>query len=615
MDARPGAPRRRDRSRRDLRDDAALGRGRASVAGRCARPRAHAAGRVYRRERRTLLPPLRFGLAVAQAPVAPRLRVRHRPHGLVPVLPAPRGERDRASPQVRARRQLDRGLDEGLLAPLRGSARSGRSAGSCKRACVLLPHTAFCFSRLHAERLVAAGYSGDAGSPSGSLRRSASRPSSTSTSTRSSSCTPDDTCRRSAIDHRRARVRPAREAASRGPPRALRRRPRAGAPARGSPTSSGCPRLVRLRGRRPEDEVDEAIARAACLVTASEREGYGLVVVEAAARGTPSVVVAGPENAATELVEDGVNGVVSPDASPESLAAALERVRRGGFGAPGIHGTLVRRERADAPDRPLARARRRELRARLKPRGSRRWRSHRSGRPPFRPVRESRRASAGRRRRSPPPGTRARRRPSGPPRGSPPPCERAARGSRNRPASPRTRRSWVARGGTARRSAGSGRSTTSSVSAASPRSSRARNSTRASDRRGPLLLSVEQALRAAGTRWRCARCTQATTTAAGDHHEPLRGVAATPPDQHHEREAEVVDGAPILERHVEPPELPDEHAREPSAATCEERAVSPQVAAREQHEDAQPPRARGTPASSTRRTSRDSASRARRGDS
>ncbi len=46
--------------------------------------------------------------------------------------------------------------------------------------------------------------------------------------------------------------------------------------------------------------------------------------------GTPSVVVAGPENAATELVDDGVNGVVSPDASPESLAAALERVLEAG---------------------------------------------------------------------------------------------------------------------------------------------------------------------------------------------------------------------------------------------------------------------------------------------
>jgi glycosyltransferase involved in cell wall biosynthesis len=54
------------------------------------------------------------------------------------------------------------------------------------------------------------------------------------------------------------------------------------------------------------------------------------VVVEAAARGTPSVVVAGPDNAAADLVSDGQNGYVAPSASPEDLAAAIERVHAGG---------------------------------------------------------------------------------------------------------------------------------------------------------------------------------------------------------------------------------------------------------------------------------------------
>jgi glycosyltransferase involved in cell wall biosynthesis len=89
---------------------------------------------------------------------------------------------------------------------------------------------------------------------------------------------------------------------------------------------------VRLLGRRPEQEVDAALARAACLVTASEREGYGLVVVEAAAHGTPSVVVAGPENAATELIVDGVNGVIASSASPDDLAPAILRVLAAGEG-------------------------------------------------------------------------------------------------------------------------------------------------------------------------------------------------------------------------------------------------------------------------------------------
>jgi glycosyltransferase involved in cell wall biosynthesis len=53
-------------------------------------------------------------------------------------------------------------------------------------------------------------------------------------------------------------------------------------------------------------------------------------VVEAAAHGTPSVVVAGPDNASVELVEDGVNGVVAASTEAEDLADAILRVRDGG---------------------------------------------------------------------------------------------------------------------------------------------------------------------------------------------------------------------------------------------------------------------------------------------
>jgi glycosyltransferase involved in cell wall biosynthesis len=85
----------------------------------------------------------------------------------------------------------------------------------------------------------------------------------------------------------------------------------------------GLVQVVRFAGRRPEEEVAAALARAACLATASEREGYGLVVVEAAAHGTPSVVVEGRENAATELVTDGVNGAIAPSAQADDLAGAI----------------------------------------------------------------------------------------------------------------------------------------------------------------------------------------------------------------------------------------------------------------------------------------------------
>ena len=53
-------------------------------------------------------------------------------------------------------------------------------------------------------------------------------------------------------------------------------------------------------------------------------------MVEACAAGTPSVVVADPDNAATELIEEGVNGFVAASASPEDLAAAILRVRDAG---------------------------------------------------------------------------------------------------------------------------------------------------------------------------------------------------------------------------------------------------------------------------------------------
>jgi glycosyltransferase involved in cell wall biosynthesis len=79
-------------------------------------------------------------------------------------------------------------------------------------------------------------------------------------------------------------------------------------------------------GRVESSVIGEALRRALCNVLPSRREGYGLVVVEAAAAGTPSVVVRDPDNAATELIEDGVNGVIAPSAEPEDLAAAIVQI-------------------------------------------------------------------------------------------------------------------------------------------------------------------------------------------------------------------------------------------------------------------------------------------------
>ena len=88
--------------------------------------------------------------------------------------------------------------------------------------------------------------------------------------------------------------------------------------------------VVRAPGFVDAAEVDDALRHALCMVLASRREGYGLVVVEAAAQGVPSIVVGDPDNAATELVEDGVNGFVAASPDPEDLADAILRVRAAG---------------------------------------------------------------------------------------------------------------------------------------------------------------------------------------------------------------------------------------------------------------------------------------------
>jgi len=87
---------------------------------------------------------------------------------------------------------------------------------------------------------------------------------------------------------------------------------------------------VEVPGFVATEVVEALMARALCVLLPSRREGYGLVVIEAAARGTPSVVVAGPDNAAVELITDGENGFVARSASPEDLAAAIVRVSNAG---------------------------------------------------------------------------------------------------------------------------------------------------------------------------------------------------------------------------------------------------------------------------------------------
>lgn len=94
--------------------------------------------------------------------------------------------------------------------------------------------------------------------------------------------------------------------------------------------AAGAGDWLRAPGFVSAEQLDAGLRRALCLVLPSSREGYGIVVVEAAAAGVPSVLVEGADNAAVELIEEGVNGTVARSASPADLADAIVRVAEAG---------------------------------------------------------------------------------------------------------------------------------------------------------------------------------------------------------------------------------------------------------------------------------------------
>jgi len=87
---------------------------------------------------------------------------------------------------------------------------------------------------------------------------------------------------------------------------------------------------IEICGRAPSAMVEDRLSRALCMLLPSSREGYGLIVIEAAAKGVPSILVRAEDNAATEHIEEGVNGFVAASVSPEDLAEAILRVHEAG---------------------------------------------------------------------------------------------------------------------------------------------------------------------------------------------------------------------------------------------------------------------------------------------
>lgn len=88
--------------------------------------------------------------------------------------------------------------------------------------------------------------------------------------------------------------------------------------------------VIEAPGFVDAEVVHEALAHATCLLLPSSREGYGLVVIEAASAGTPSVVIEGEDNAAVELIAPGVNGQIAASADPAAIAAAIVAVHEQG---------------------------------------------------------------------------------------------------------------------------------------------------------------------------------------------------------------------------------------------------------------------------------------------
>jgi glycosyltransferase involved in cell wall biosynthesis len=205
---------------------------------------------------------------------------------------------------------------------------AGRVGALVQALCLRVPQRAFCFSRLHARRLQEEGVNGDVSILEGEYDGALDAPEARAAEPivvfagrhipekRVPDLIPAVARARKTVPELRCVV------FGDGPDRAeVERRVAA----------EGLGDAVEVAGFVEPERIEEALRTALCLVLPSRREGYGLVVVEAAASATPSVVVQGPDNAATELVEDGVNGFVAASGSPDDLAAAIVAVHEAGF--------------------------------------------------------------------------------------------------------------------------------------------------------------------------------------------------------------------------------------------------------------------------------------------
>jgi glycosyltransferase involved in cell wall biosynthesis len=86
----------------------------------------------------------------------------------------------------------------------------------------------------------------------------------------------------------------------------------------------GLTKEIIFAGPLAEFEKNEALRNAHFLVHTSIREGWGLNVIEANAMGVPAVVY--PVDGLVDSTIQDVTGIITPEESPESMAACLEDV-------------------------------------------------------------------------------------------------------------------------------------------------------------------------------------------------------------------------------------------------------------------------------------------------
>ena len=207
----------------------------------------------------------------------------------------------------------------------------GRGGGTIgyavQRACIRIRHRPFCFSRLHRDRLLEEGIRSSPTILEGEYAGDLTPPEVNDA---------DDVvvfAGRHIREKRAAAIPAAVATARRGAP-GLRAVIFGDGPERArvhtAIRDTRAEAFVDAPGFVAREELERTMRSALALLLPSSREGYGLVVVEASAHGIPSVVVRGEDNAAVELVEDGVNGVIAESADPEELARAILAVHASG---------------------------------------------------------------------------------------------------------------------------------------------------------------------------------------------------------------------------------------------------------------------------------------------